>query len=448
MAGSSATLELPVDLPELPEGWDYAPLGRLVDESRGISYGIVQPGSHADGGVPIVRVNNIRRGRIATEDALRVQPEIEARYERSRLRGGEVLLTLVGSLGESAIVPDELTGWNVARAVGIIPVLAGVGPRWVELCLRSALIQHYIRTWATTTVQATFNLRDLARLPIPMPPETERRAIALILGTLDDKIELNRRMNQTLEAMARAIFQSWFVDFDPVRSKAEGKQPHGLKPKLAALFPAAFEDSPLGALPKGWQVFSLPELFEVNPSRQLSRGAVAPYLDMANMPTEGHAPVSWIEREVGSGMKFVNCDTLVARITPYLENGKTAFVDFLKEDQVGWGSTEYIVLRPREPIPTVMAYLIARSNDFRTFAVRRMTGSSGRQRVPAESLNQYMLAAPEKDSPLYIAFGSVANPLFDRARSAMEQNRVLAALRDTLLPKLISCWSGSSTSSK
>ena len=227
------------------------------------------------------------------------------------------------------------------------------------------------------------------------------------------------------------------MDFDPVRATAEGRDP-GLPDHIAALFPSQFEESELGEIPRGWGLHALPHVLEINPSRQLSKGAVAPYLKMAGMPTQGHAPDSWIEREVGSGMKFRNGDTLVARITPCLENGKTAYVDFLKHGEVGWGSTEYIVLRPWEPIPSVFAYLLARSNEFRTFAVRQMTGSSGRQRVPAQSLVQYELVAPAVDSPVFTALGEAVNPLFERVRSAMQQCRTLAALRDTLLPKLIS----------
>ena len=217
MASESATLELPGDLPGLPPDWHYRRLGDLVTEP-GICYGIVQPGKDTDNGVPIVRVNNIRDGRINTSDVKRVLPEIANSFGRSTLRGGEVVLTLVGTLGEVAIVPEELEGWNVARAVGVIPVNGEVDNLWVSLCLRSGLIQRYIRMWATTTVQATFNLRDVTRLPIPIPPKPEREAIAEILSALDAKIELNRRMNLALEAVARAIFKSWFVDFDPVRA--------------------------------------------------------------------------------------------------------------------------------------------------------------------------------------------------------------------------------------
>jgi hypothetical protein len=154
------------------------------------------------------------------------------------------------------------------------------------------------------------------------------------------------------------------------------------------------------------------------------------------MPTRGHTPDAVVDRPFGSGMRFMNGDTLVARITPCLENGKTAFVDFLEGGQVGWGSTEYIVLRPKLPLPSEFAYCLARSVHFRDFAIQSMTGSSGRQRVPAEALEHFLIAtSPE---PIARAFGRAVTPLFARASRAAEESRILAALRDALLPKLIS----------
>jgi type I restriction enzyme S subunit len=275
----------------------------------------------------------------------------------------------------------------------------------------------------------------MTQAKVRLPPVAEQKAIACILCTLDDKIELNRRMNETLEAMARAIFKSWFVDFDPVRAKAEGRNP-GLPKHIADLFPDSFEDSELGEIPKGWPVASLPEVINVNPARILRKGDVAPYLDMANMPIRGHSPDIVIKRPFSSGMRFMNGDTLVARITPCLENGKTAYVDFLEEGQIGWGSTEYIVLRPKAPYPAEYAYCLARNNGFRDFAIQNMTGSSGRQRVPGEALSQFFVASPA--DPAMALFGQLVRPLFARVNGATEENRTLASLRDTLMPKLIS----------
>src|SRR5437899_5169649 len=270
----------------------------------------------------------------------------------------------------------------------IRPSPAVVGFRFLRYWLNSPLMALHTSAHRDGSVAERLNLTTIRALPIAVPPLTEQRAIAHILGTLDDKIELNRRMSETLEAMARALFQSWFVDFDPVRAKAEGRDP-GLPKPVADLFPARLVDSELGEIPEGWKVKPLPEVIEVNPIRTLRNGDVAPYLDMANMPTRGHSPDAVIDRPFGSGMRFVNGDTLVARITPCLENGKTAFVDFLTDAQVGWGSTEYIVLRPKPPLPDEFAYCLARATEFRDFAIQSMTGSSGRQRVPAESFSHF-----------------------------------------------------------
>jgi type I restriction enzyme S subunit len=223
-----------------------------------------------------------------------------------------------------------------------------------------------------------------------------------------------------------------------VRAKATGQQPPGLKHEIAALFPDSFEDSELGEIPKGWRVRPLPEIMHINPTRSLPKGTLAPYLDMANMPTQGPSPDICVMREMGSGMKFRNGDTLVARITPCLENGKTAFVDFLANGEVGWGSTEYIVLRPKGTIPPLFAYLLARTEEFRMFSIQQMTGSSGRQRVPAASLEKYSIVTSDIDSPLFLNFGNIVSPMFDRIRASMLQSRTLEAFRDALLPNLIS----------
>ena len=181
---------------------------------------------------------------------------------------------------------------------------------------------------------------------------------------------------------------------------------------------------------------TLPEIIEVNPARPLKKGESAPYLDMANMPTKGHTPNRVIDRPFVSGMRFTNGDTLVARITPCLENGKTAYVDFLQRDRIGWGSTEYIVMRAKPPLPNEFAYCLARSTGFREFAIQNMTGTSGRQRVPAKALSQFLLPAPSKQ--VAQEFERLVQTLIARAREAVRESRALAAQRDALLPKLVS----------
>ena len=288
---------------------------------------------------------------------------------------------------------------------------------------------------ATGSTFPNVSAHQLASIPYLDIDKAEQLDIAHILGTLDDKIELNRRMNETLEAMARSMFKSWFVDFDPVRAKMEGRDT-GLPRHIADLFPDRMVDSELREIPEGWEVVPLPEMIGINPRRLLGKGEVAPYLDMANMPKMGHVPESVTERPFGSGMRFSNGDTLVARITPCLENGKTAYVDFLKDDEVGWGSTEYIVMKSKPPLPDEFSYCLARSAGFREFAIQGMTGTSGRQRVPATALSYFRLPSPPKQ--ITSIFGKTVHPLFARSSEAVSESRALAALRDVLLPKLMS----------
>ena len=281
----------------------------------------------------------------------------------------------------------------------------------------------------------TRSTTDRGLFEFPLPPLDEQRAIARILGALDDKIELNRRMSATLEAMARALFKSWFVDFEPVRAKMEGR-PSGLPPALDALFPASFEASELGQIPSGWGVGTLGDVLDVNPRIRIRRGDVATHVEMAALPTSGPHVAEWTRRPFTSGSRFTRGDTLLARITPSLENGKTALVDFLDEGETGWGSTEFIVLRPKPPWPPELAYVMAREPDFREHAIVNMTGTSGRQRVPADAVSAYPLAmAPDS---VAVAFGEFVRPWFKCSTHLSRQSRDLAAQRDTLLPRLVS----------
>lgn len=273
---------------------------------------------------------------------------------------------------------------------------------------------------------------------LPFAPENQQRAIAQILSSLDERIDLLRQTNATLESIAQALFKSWFIDFDPVRAKAEGREPEGMDAATAALFPSEFEESALGVIPKGWRAGTLSDAFDINPPRSLSKGADAPYLEMANAPTSGHRPLQPVEtRAFGSGCKFKNGDALLAKITPCLENGKGAYVDFLDGDEVGWGSTEFIVLRSKSSMPAYASYLLSRHEPFRQFAIQAMTGTSGRQRVELPRLSQFQLAVPPSSS-----IAEAANAAFSELQVRIAANSLkastLSQLRDALLPRLIS----------
>ena len=391
------------------QGWRETTLGNVVELKRG--YDLPQR-ERRYGKIPIVSSSGI----------------IDYHFQ-CKVRGPGVVTGRYGTLGQVFFVPDDFWPLNTTLYVRDFK---GNDPRFISYFLKVINFSAYSDKAAVPGL----NRNHLHQASVHLPEEiAEQRAIAHILGTLDDKIELNRRMNETLEAMARALFKSWFVDFDPVRAKMEGRDT-GLPRAIADLFPDQMIESELGLIPDGWEVLPLSKLIEINPTRSLRKGEVAPYLDMANMPTKGHVPHAVVDRQFGAGMRFTNGDTLVARITPCLENGKTAYVDFLQHGETGWGSTEYIVLRPMSPFPNEFAYYLARSARFREFAIQNMTGTSGRQRAPAAALSKFLFTA----SPTSVAecFGRFVRPLMIRASEAALESRTLAALRDTLLPKLVS----------
>lgn len=234
-----------------------------------------------------------------------------------------------------------------------------------------------------------------------IPSQSEQKAIAAVLSSLDDKIDLLHRQNATLEAMAEALFSHLFL-------------PSGEIQKLSPIV--------------DWIYF--------NPKRLLAKGSVSPYLEMSHVNTTTFHPSIFVHKSFSSGMKFINGDTLIARITPCLENGKTCFVTFLNNNETGWGSTEYIVMRPISSLHPFFAYCLAKTDDFRAFAENCLTGSSGRQRVDSDHLKQYEIVAPTEQS--VIRFNQLASSVVPKLHNNFNQIRTLEKLRDTLLPKLMS----------
>jgi len=270
---------------------------------------------------------------------------------------------------------------------------------------------------ASGAAQQNLNVGIIKAFPISLPPLEVQKVIGETLSCLDAKIDLNDRMNENLEKQAQAIFKSWFVDFEPFRD-------------------GEFVDSIIGSIPKGWKACAVTDVIDVNPKRRLAKGSVATYLSMANVATSGPRVLAWEQRKFTSGTCFMNGDVLLARITPSLEHGKTAFVDFLADQEVGWGSTEFIVMRSREPLPLEYTYCLAKHEPFREHMIKSMTGTSGRQRAQVDALKHYFLAIAPED--VYAEFEDIVRPMFLAIRRNGTENQVLAALRDTLLPKLMS----------
>lgn len=222
--------------------------------------------------------------------------------------------------------------------------------------------------------------------------------IAKILSSLDDKIELNNRINDNLQQQAFALFDRLMIE----------------------------------AVDTECQVS---EIAYLNPKRPLAKNKVARCIDMSQLSTSGAFPSGWEMKPFTGGMRFTNGDTLLARITPCLENGKTAYIDFLDDEEIAFGSTEYIVLAPKEDIPPEYLYCLARYPAFVDYAVKNMNGSSGRQRVSADTIGQFVIPCPSETA--IKDFGKVASALFMKMKNNSLENLKLSSLRDTILPKLM-----------
>ena len=297
--------------------------------------------------------------------------------------------------------------------------------------LMYALATSDISGYLTGSTMPKLTQGNMNRIPLLTPPLPEQRAIAHILGTLDDKIELNRRMCETLEAMARALFKSWFVDFDPVRAKSEGRDPSLPKP-LADLFPDSFEDSALGEIPKGWEVGTLGAVAE-HPRRSVRPSEIdpqTPYIALEHMPQRCIALAEW---EFGDGLesnkfRFNRGEILFGKLRPYFYKVGVAPLD-------GVCSTDIVVIRPKAE--AWFGFVLGHASSVK-FVDHTDAGSTG-TKMPRTSwgeMARYQVAMPPE--PVAGAFSKRIQPAVDRIIEAIHESRALAGMRDALLPKLIS----------
>lgn len=418
----------------VPDEWACEELGQLVDASRGISYGVVQPGQDDEDGIPILRVNNLKNGRIHTSDILHVSKNIEAKYERTRLRGGEILLSLVGTLGECAVVPAELCGWNVARAVSVIPLKSGIDPRWITYCLRSSEVQGLMRAWATTTVQATLNLRDVRRLPILLPPEPLRSAMTDAVGFIDDKIEHNRRTAQALERLARAIFRAWFVDFEPVKAKAAGATAFPSMPQAVFdALPTRFIDSEIGPVPEGWAVGALGDILRERKERIVRSEETLrlPYVPIECITARQVTLEEWKDgREANSSLiRFVAGDILFGAMRAYFH--KVCLAPF-----GGTTRTTCFVLNPKAEKDRAFSLMLASETSTVEYATNHSIGST----IPYAKWENSLASMPCIIPPesLRAAFADLVDDQLWYCQQLVRESAKLRKMRDYLLPKLLS----------
>ena len=253
--------------------------------------------------------------------------------------------------------------------------------------------------YITGSAQPKLSQSSMNAIVLPMPKFEIQKEVADFIEKFDKKIQINEKVNDNLQQQA-------FAAFDNLVANAENTD------------------------------CNVSDYAFLNPKRALAKNQMARSIDMSRLSTSRAFPSGWEMKPFAGGMRFTNGDTLLARITPCLENGKTAFIDFLDDGEVAFGSTEYIVLAPKNDTPPEMLYCLARNPAFIDYAVKNMNGSSGRQRVSAETVGQYRLPLFGKHS--LSIFREVVSPMFLKMRYNSLENMRLAELRDELLPKLMS----------
>jgi type I restriction enzyme S subunit len=415
--------------------YESVKLGDVASVRSGFAF---KSGDWTDSGVPVVKIANVKDGRLDMEGCSYVTPEIAGTAAEFALEVGDILIAMTGYIGDVALVrPSDLPA-VLNQRVGRFSIRDSrrLDRRFLFYLLRSADIRSEIEGLGYGSAQPNVSPSLVHGVQVPLPSLSEQRAIAHILGTVDDKIELNRRVNETLEAMARALFKSWFVDFDPVRAKAEGRNP-GLPQALADLFPERVVNSELGQIPEGWEVGRFGDVVDQVRDQEDPLSSPDALFSHYSIPAfdEGRGP----ETELGESIKSLKSRVppaciLLSKLNPEIE--RVWLVD-IRSDERAVCSTEFVVLRARAPFTRSYAYCVARSPVFRRQLESLVTGTSkSHQRAQVDAiLDLGVLVAP---CAIVEAFDRSGSSLLGRTLGHRRESRTLAALRDTLLPKLIS----------
>jgi len=427
----------------LPAGWEYTTLGEACARAGGdVQTGPFGSQLHAadyvSRGIPSIMPQNIGDNRVVREGIAQITVEDAERLNRYRVRTGDIVYSRRGDVERRALIRDAEDGWLCGT--GCLRVRFGdehVNPTFASYYLGDPNVREWIVRHAHGATMPNLNTAILAALPFVLPPLPDQRAIAHILGTLDDKIELNRRINATLEAMARALFKSWFVDFDPVRAKAEGRKP-GLPQPLAHLFPGSFEDSELGKIPRGWTVGPI-----LDHARLMSGGT-----PRTDRPEYWDGPISWASAKDVSqshGSILVNTGRT---ITPQgLEESATQMIPAFCSVVVARGATTgRMVLFGRDMAMNQTCYALATTTRtpcalycrlrVEIDALVHAAHGSVFDTITTSTFASSRVVLPAR--PVLMAFEERIAPAFKRVMGSIYESLNLAALRDALLPKLIS----------
>jgi type I restriction enzyme S subunit len=388
----------------MPQGWMSTTLGEVLAPKgyiRGPFGSALRRNELLDQGIPVYEQQHAIYG--IRDFRFFISPEKFKEMKRFETRPDDLLISCSGTLGRVSIIREDDPKGIISQALLLLRANTEIiVPKYLQYFFSSKKGYDSIVSRSSGSVQVNISKRaDIEKIPLELPPIDVQKTIVDTLLALDDKIENNTAINHRLEQMAQTLFERIIIEESL--------------------------DQPLGILS---------DIAQINPPRTLPKGSKSIYVEMANLPTHSSFPTDWAIRPYSGGMKFKNGDTIMARITPCLENGKTAYINFLDNNVIAFGSTEYIVLAAKDGYCSELLYFLARYSEFVSYAVGNMNGSSGRQRVSGETIGQYEMHIPSPKSVK--AFAKIANPAMDLIRQNSLENRRLANIRDTLLPRLMS----------
>ena len=383
------------EIGEIPKDWEVRRLGEVVEVKQGKNISTLKM---KEWGYPVYGAN----GLIGYADTYH--------YEEP-----QVLIACRGST-------CGIVNWSLPKsyinnnAMALLP--KGIDKKYLYFTMVLNFNSGRIDETITGTGQPQITKETLEPFLIIYPPLPEQARIATVLSWFDDLIEVKKKQNEILEKTAMAIFKSWFIDFEPFK---DGE--------------FVYNEELGREIPKGCEVDKTTRLIEYNPSITMKKGEIYPFIEMKDVKTNSLLCEPNFKQFSGSGVRYYGGDTLMARITPSLEHGKTAFIWFISEKEKGFGSTEFFVLHPKESYLKEFVYLLAKNDDFREIAINSMSGTSGRQRADINALKNYSIPIPPP--PILQSFQSLVEPLFQKIILNQKQIMTLRKVRDTLLPLLV-----------
>lgn len=375
---------------------------RLGDICSKIGSGATPRGgkeAYSTSGIPIIRSQNVLDWSFSSNGLAYLNDEQARTLSNVEVHQGDILLNITGdSVARACIVPDDVIPARVNQHVAILRPKEKANATFILAWLQTNK-DLLLKLASSGATRNALTKRMLEGLDINLPSIDIQNHIAALISLIQSKINLNIKLNGYLEELCQTLFDRFEAD-----------ENNDLVP--------------------------IKNIAYVNPKRTLKKDTRALCVEMADLSTSGSFPSDWRVKAYHGGMKFKNGDTIMARITPCLENGKTCYVNFLEEGQTGFGSTEYIVMAAKGILPSEFFYFLARNLSFISYAIAHMNGSSGRQRVSGTDIEEYEVRMP--NSSQLIEFEKIAVPAMRTIRANSFENRQLAKLRDALLPKLMS----------